>query len=295
VRNRPWRILTYSFLQGVLIRKSTKSGVKMKMLRLSAVVVLGTSLLATVAAADLRFAGRPFSPGQTVTASVPLSPQEKSYASNATNQVPDTAIAVIATPRTFDPRKTWPVLVVFSTSNFDRLNRDDLVQFYRDAALSEGWVVIAGDGRGSAPNDTNGWRAAMTLAALDALHKSFPGSDQWPVALAGFSGGAKRASLLAPVLYLKGCRLFGMYLTGMNQNVLSVSYKKSQLGPAFLRIPIFISSGTNDSIAPVGRAREITDEIRLTGFQSVRFETFAGGHAVKNEHTIKALRWFRRL
>ena len=182
-----------------------------------------------------------------------------------TNQVPDTAIAVIATPRAFDPRKTWPVLVLFSTSNFDRLNRDDLVQFYRDAALSEGWVIIAGDGA-APPSTTNGWRAGMTLAALDALHKSFPGSDQWPVALAGFSGGAKRASLLAPVLYLKGCRLVGMYLIGMNQNVLTASYKKSRIGPAFLRIPIFISSGTNDTIAPVERAREITDEIKAHRF-----------------------------
>lgn len=263
------------------------------MLWRGAIILITISLLANGVAADVRFAGESLSPGQTMSALVPLSRQEKAYASDATNSVPDTAVAVIATPRGFDPRKTWPVLVVFSTSNFDRLNRDDLVQFYRNAALSDGWLVIAGDGRGPAPNDTNGWRAAMTLAALDALHKSFPGSAQWPVALAGFSGGAKRASLLAPVLYLKGCRLCGMYLTGMNQDVLSVSYRKSRLGPMFLTVPIFISSGTNDPIAPVERAREVAGEIRHTGFKSVRFETFAGGHAVKNVHTIQALRWFR--
>ena len=243
-------------------------------------------------AADLRFAGVLIKPGTTVRADVPLNAVEKSYASDATKNVPDTAVAVIAIPRNFDLHKTWSVLVVFSTSNFDRLNRDDLVQFYRDPALSQGWVVLAGDGRGPPPNDTHGWRAAMSLAALDALHNSFPGSRNWPIALAGFSGGAKRASVLAPVMYLTGCRLCGLYLSGMNQDFLSLSYRKSRIGTGFLKVPVFISSGTNDRIAPVEAAREVAAELRHTGFQSVRFETFAGGHAVKHDHTVEALRWF---
>ena len=245
-------------------------------------------------AADLRFAGVRIKPGMTVRAEVPLNGTERSYASDATKNVPGTAVAVIAIPRDFDPHKTWPVLVVFSTSDFNRLNRDDLVQFYRDAALSQGWVVLAGDGRDVSPNDTHGWRAAMTLAAVDALHNSFAGSPNWPIALAGFSGGAKRASVLAPVMYLTGCRLCGLYLSGMNQDFLSLSYRKSRIGADFLKVPVFLSSGTNDKIAPVAAAREVAGELRHTGFRSVRFETFAGEHAVKNNHTIEALRWFRK-
>jgi len=248
--------------------------------------------LISLNAADLRFAGVPIKPGKTVQADVPLNATEKSYASGAMKNVPDTAVAVIAVPPNFEPHKTWPVLVVFSTSNFGRLNRDDLVQFYRDAAFAEGWVVLVGDGRGPPPNDAHGWRAAMTLAALDALHNSFPGSRNWPIALAGFSGGAKRASVLAPVMYLTGCRLCGLYLSGMNQDFLSLSYRKSRIGTGFLKVPVFISSGTNDRIAPVEAAREVAAELRHTGFQSVRFETFAGGHAVKHDHTVEALRWF---
>jgi pimeloyl-ACP methyl ester carboxylesterase len=250
--------------------------------------------LGFAAAADIRFAGVPIKPGTVVRAEVPLNATEKSYAADANNSVPSTAVAVVAVPRNFDPQRTWPVLVVFSTSNFNRLNRDDLIQFYRDIALTQGWIVLAGDGRGTPANDTHGWRAAMTLAAIDALHNSFAGSRDWPIALAGFSGGAKRASVLAPVMYLTGVRLCGLYLSGLNEDFLSASYRKSRIGPDFLKIPIFISSGINDGIAPVGRAREVAAAIRRTGFQSVRFETFAGGHAVKNEHTVEALRWFRK-
>ena len=249
-------------------------------------------LLSSNAGAEIRFAGIRISPGETLKVSVPLSAAEKAYASDVGTAVPDAGVAVIDVPRGFDPKKVWPVLVVFSTSDFNRLNRDDLVQFYRDAALSQGWVVLAGDGHDFAPRDTNGWRAAMTFAALDALHRSFPGSMKWPVALAGFSGGAKRASLLAPVFYLEGYRLCGIYLAGVNQDVLSASYRKSRLGNAFRNIPVFVSSGTNDTIAPLSSAREVAGSIRSSGFTQVRFGTFAGGHAVKKSHVIEALRWF---
>ncbi len=91
-------------------------------------------------------------------------------------------------------RKSWPVLVVFSTSDSQRENRGD-IPFDLTAALSENWLILTGDGPERPHDDSTGWRAAMTLAALDALHRSFPGSNEWPVACAGISGGAKRACL----------------------------------------------------------------------------------------------------
>jgi hypothetical protein len=250
-------------------------------------------LLSKGEAAGLKFAGVPVSPGATVTASVPLSAGEKAFASDATRNIPDQAIAVVAFPGKFDPNKSWPVLVVFSTTDFKRLNRNDLVDFYRSAALSQGWIVLAGDAREFAPNDTNGWRTAMTLAALDELHRSFPKSRSWPVAVAGFSGGAKRAGLLAPVLFLEGYRICGVYLTGINEDTLSISYRKSKLGRRFLDTPIFISSGTNDRIAPPERARTVAESIKSAGFRRLRFESFQGPHAVKKDHIVEALRWFR--
>src|SRR5437867_13083997 len=102
------------------------------------VVVLNvcSTLAAKAAEPSLKFAGVPFSPGSTVRADVPLSAQEKSYAGQGGNPVPQSAVAVLATPANFDPRKSWPVLVPCSTSDFKRQNRDDLVQFYQRVGLS---------------------------------------------------------------------------------------------------------------------------------------------------------------
>jgi len=125
------------------------------------------------AAPSLDFAGTSFAPGSTVQANVPLSAQEKSLAAQGGNAVPPNAVAVLGTPVNFDSRKSWPVLVICSTSDFKRQNRNDLVQFYRRMGLAEGWVLLAGDGPQHARNDTAAWRGAMTLAAIDALHRSF--------------------------------------------------------------------------------------------------------------------------
>ena len=59
----------------------------------------------------------------------------KVVAGQGGNVVPPNAVAMLATPANFDPRKNWPVLVVCSTSDFKRQNRDDLVQF-----LSQSWT-----------------------------------------------------------------------------------------------------------------------------------------------------------
>src|ERR1044071_109365 len=61
----------------------------------------------------------------------------------------------------------------------------------------------------NAPPARSGWRAGHTLAALDALNRSFPGSKNWPIVCAGQSGGAKRATYLAPLLAAGGYRVVG--------------------------------------------------------------------------------------
>ncbi|MDQ2659781.1 MAG: hypothetical protein M3Y03_05115, partial [Verrucomicrobiota bacterium] len=122
-------------------------------------------------------------------------------------------VVVLAVPRGLDPKKSWPVLVVFSSSDRERQNRDDLVNLYLPTALAEGWVFLAGDGLQPAPRiDSSGWRAGHTLAAFDALNRSFPGLTRWPISCAGQSGGSKRASYLAPLLAVAGYRVAGIFL-----------------------------------------------------------------------------------
>ena len=256
---------------------------------------VGLMLSANAAESSLKFAGIPFSPGSTVRANVPLNAQEKSYAGQGGNPVPQSAVAVLATPANFDPRKSWPVLVPCSTSDFKRQNRDDLVQFYQRVGLAEGWVLLAGDGPQHARNDTAAWRLAMTLAAIDALHHSFAGSEKWPMACAGFSGGAKGAGSIAPVLARNGCRITGIYLTGVNEDYLSGGYARSHPGANFLSTPIYVSIGHDDRIATLEQQYNVVGSIKRTGFQRIRTGTFRGGHEVNDAQTSLALEWFRSL
>ncbi len=240
----------------------------------------------------LDFAGAPMKPGGTARASVPISAQEKIYLSEGGNTAPDHAIAVLAVPANFDPQKSWPVLVCLSTSDFQRKNRDDLEDFYRESALNEGWLVLAGDGEGNPSRDSAGWRAGMTLAALDALHRSFPSSKSWPIAVAGFSGGAKRAGNLAPLLALAGNHVIGIFLTGINEDRLSEGYRKFQPGAAFLRTAVYLSSGQEDIIARPAQQQQVKRAMERTGFTRVRQEMMPHGHAVSRSAVREALRWF---
>ena len=246
-------------------------------------------------AGSLTFAGVAFSPGSTFKANVPLSAEEKSLASQGGNAVPANAVAMLATPSNFDPLKTWPVLVVCSTSDSKRQNRDDLVDFYGRVGLAEGWVVLAGDGPQRARSDTAAWRGAMTLAAIDALHRSFPSSNKWPVACAGFSGGGKGVGVVAPLLAKHGCHIAGIYITGANEDRLSEGYARVAPGKEFLATPVYISAGRDDRIATLEQQYNVAGSIKRTGFQQIKIGTFRGGHEANDAQTSIALRWFRQL
>jgi hypothetical protein len=245
--------------------------------------------------AGLSFAGVPLTPGGTVRVSVPLNELEKSYVAEGGNVVPSYTVATLAVPRGFDPNKTWPVLIVFSSSDHQYPNWFDMIGWYRATALAESWVLLTGDGPKPAPRlDSSGWRAGHALAALDALNRSFPGPVKWPIACAGQSGGAKRASYLAPLLAARGYHLAGIFLEGMNEERITESYRRFQPGRDFLRTPIFLSSGVHDMIATLDRQNAVENSMRRTGFENIRHRTFPGGHQVFPSELQKALRWFRK-
>src|SRR4029453_12675634 len=164
---------------GISGRRDVYTTLSTVLLLISLVLILSlvSTFDAAASATSLTFGGVPFSPGSTVQANVPLSAVEKSYAGQGGNPVPPYAVAVLATPVNFDPTKSWPVLIPCSTSDFKRQNRSDLTQFYQRVGLAEGWILLAGDGPQYPKNDNVAWRESMTLAAVDALHRSFPGSE----------------------------------------------------------------------------------------------------------------------
>jgi hypothetical protein len=282
---------------GISCRRDAYATPNRILLLISLVLIL--NLISTFdvhgAATSLTFGDVPFSPGSNVQANVPLSALEKSYAGQGGNPVPSYAVAVLATPANFDPRKSWPVLVPCSTSDFKRQNRSDLTQFYQRVGLSGGWVLLAGDGPQYPKNDNVAWREAMTMAAVDALHRSFPGSEKWPIACAGMSGGGKGVGYVAPFLAKNGCRITGIYITGANEDHLSDGYAKLQPGAGFLNTPIYVAAGRDDRIATVEQQYNVLGSIKRTGFHRIRVGTFHGGHEVNDGQTSIALRWFREM
>jgi hypothetical protein len=293
---------------------------RIRFLSLLASLVLSLASGRPAFGAGLSFEGVPLTPGGTVQVSVPMTAQEKGYVAEGGNPVPPYTLAVLAVPQGFDPKKSWPVLVCFSSTDGHRQNREALLR-YRPLALAEGWVLIAGDGPEIAPRaDSTGWRTGHTLAALDALHRSFPGSTQWPIATAGHSGGSKRASYIAPLLALAGNRIIGVFASGITQEGLAKQgppseagrtnyfnpqvssvccesigegYRRFHPGSGFLRTRYFISTGRLDTIATVEQQTVVADTARREGFTNVRHRIHPGGHVVSRAHVQEALRWFR--
>ena len=254
-------------------------------------ILTSLALAERVLSAGLNFAGVPLTPG----AKVPLNALERSYLMEGGNAVPPYTVAVLAVPPGFDPKKSWPVLVVFSSSDHLYPNWFDLIGHYRTTALAEGWVLLSGDGPTPPPRlDSSGWRAGHILAALEALNRSFPSSAKWPLACAGQSGGAKRASYLAPMFAVAGYRVAGIFLEGMNEEKITEGYRHFSPGNGFLRTPIFLSSGLRDMIATIDQQNAVVDSMRRTGFKNIRHTTFPGGHQVWPTQLEEALRWFRK-
>ena len=276
-------------------------------LSILALLLTGAASATSAFSAGLNFEGVPLTPGSTVSVSVPLSAQEKTYVEEGGNVAPPYTVAVLAVPPGFDPKKSWPVLVVFSSSDNHHQNRDALKFHYRRVALAEGWVLLAGDGPAVAPRaDSSGWRAGHTLAAL-----------AWPRKLPYLP--SKRASYLSALLALAGNKIIGVFLSGITQESLpppatapepgttnswtqsnpsvccesiAEGYRRFHPGSSFLRTPVFYSTGRHDRIATLENQTGAAETTRRAGFTNVRQEVHPGGHMVQPAHVQEALRWF---
>src|SRR6266487_6402672 len=223
----------------------------------------------------------------------PISKYYQDYTAGGGNPRPSTGRALLMFPRGFDPARSWPILIVTSTSDFDRTSPMD-APWYQDAAMKEGWIVLATDATIRPRADSPAWRFVILAAALQTIRHDWPQSAQWPVALAGFSGGAKTSGELGAMLAKSGpIRICGFLLIGINSDRLSAAYKNLQPAPGFLSAPVWISSGASDRIAPPASEELVYYSLKRTGFQQVRLEQFSGGHAVKSAEVQRALHWFR--
>jgi hypothetical protein len=258
---------------------------------LVSLVCLFLALLSRSQAATL--AGKQVQGGATVEIQFPVAKYFQDVAAQGGNPRPETGRAALIFPPGFDPSRSWPLLIVTSTSDFRRTSVMD-TDWYRRPAMAEGYVVLGSDATISAHIDSTPWRLAMLAAALDAIRKDWPQSARWPVVFAGFSGGAKRSGFMGSMLAHK-VNLKGFFLSGINDDRLSVAYKDYHPGGDFLNTPIWISSGNLDPIATPALSDQVRLSLQRTGFKRVRLERFAGGHQLKMSEVRLALQWFRQL
>lgn len=252
---------------------------------------------ASTAAASMALGGVEIKPGELITFLAPL-PADAVLALKKENNTEVTqAMVGVAVPANFDPAKPWNVFVISATSDGNALSVNHLKQYMKEA-LARGWVLMAADGpNGEAPSEhSNTWRWSLIRAGLEEMHRAWPASRTWPYAAGGFSGGAKRSGYIAALLASEDYRVIGMFMGGCNQDMASLGLQEySPKRSAFQRVPIFISSGTSDTIATEAAAQRVKDSMRKTGFKDVRLETYPGKHDPFSQHTDLALAWFEEL
>src|SRR2546427_7623865 len=108
--------------------------------------------------------------------------------------------------------------------------------------------------RGNGPpvdtqTDTVQWGWAMLGSVLDFFSRTWPQTKPWPVACAGFSGGAKRSATVAAAMMRENYRVIGIFMGGCNEDWATVGLRLFQPGERFKHVPIFLSSGNRDPIA----------------------------------------------
>jgi hypothetical protein len=251
--------------------------------------------LLIIASQGATLVGQPVQGGGTLEIRFPVAKSFQDVAAQAGNPRPQTGRAVLTFPLGFDPARNWPILIVTSTSDFNRTSPMD-AEWYRRPALAQGWVLLASDATIRPRLDSTQWRLALLAAALESIRKEWPQSAKWPVAFGGFSGGAKRSAVLGAMLAKTGSvRICGFFLSGMNEDRLSEAYRDYRPGGDFLGIPIWLSSGQSDNVAKLQDHNLVKASLQRTGFKHVRLEPFSGGHQVKKEEVERALRWFREV
>jgi hypothetical protein len=205
------------------------------------------------------------------------------------------AMIAYATPPGFDPGRVWPILIVSATSDPGYNSSVAHLEDFLPASRSAGWVLLAADPLVAAPPplDTNERRYAHARAALEHLRSIWPGSEKWPIALGGYSGGAKRSGWLAALFARDGRMPIGIFQGGCNAATVveSVNIYSPPRGP-FRSVPVYLSSGEADGISTPGHHRQVATALHADGFGHVRLAHHAGGHRLHLPHVEEALAWF---
>lgn len=259
------------------------------MRRITTLLLLGLATLPVQAA--LHFGTNEIPPGMVVEFSVPINGRAGGELSRA--RVPASFVrgALVLPPNYTNLLKPCPLLIVSVPSGGSAIGG---MRAMTNIAWREGWAVLAADGpKVAVETDTIQFGWGMLSSALDHLARTWPQSKQWPVACAGFSGGAKRSAAVAAAMTHDGWHISGVFMGGCNEDRATLGQQLFSPGPAFKQVPMFLSNGNQDPIAGPGPGAMVRDSMIRSGFSNVRMETYDGSHRLDSEQLRQALRWFR--
>ena len=232
--------------------------------------------------------------GQKTTFRAPLDEESIKALKKSKNEAVEAAVGLWLPPD-FDPKKEWNILIVSATADSSSVNC--LFMYTGSAKASGGWIVLAADGPYAPPKgDTTQWRWIMARAGLQALEAAWPAARTWPVAAAGFSGGAKRSGFFGALLCADNRPVIGLYMGGCNEDMASAGLKEYRPDRSvFRKVPVYLSAGKKDTTATVAAANQVRASLEATGFRDVRLETYDGGHTPDSAQITEALNWFKEL
>jgi predicted esterase len=200
----------------------------------------------------------------------------------------------VAFPRGLDPAQAHPILVTQVTA--DAHSNIAALDAYVPAALEHGYVALTAQAipwPDAHEHDTILHRYTTLRAALRWLAQEIPGSEHWPIVLAGFSGGAKISQALAFSLIIEQRRVAGVFLGGCNEDHSPLLLREFPATKrSFSQIAYYLSVGRDDRIAPPASVRAVADSLRAAGAGPVEVSVHAGEHRLDTHDLSQALRWF---
>lgn len=250
--------------------------------------------------AAMTYAGTKLVPGKAIQVEVPY--KVETYHKLAQEQYgkPTSLVKVLlAVPKDFDPmsRKN-KVLLVHATASGANGGRSILAAgMYLQAALDDGWMVLASDGEfGQPPNnkDSPGFRDALVVQSLEAMKATWPHHREWTYANAGFSGGCGYASWTSISMNEWGFKTTGMFLAcgHFSPALWEKEYPKHKPKAGFHNLPVFMSYGDKDTTCKPTTADATIAATKGGNYNTLKVEHFDGGHQMNKDHFKAALTWF---
>jgi len=231
-------------------------------------------------------------PGGRLDFVCPVSPLDKLEIHKEGNLPVEFARAAIVFPTNFHFGSNWNLLIVSATTD-GKASSIYTMRAFTNTASKQNWVVLAADGPQGKPRlDYPIWRFTMIKSALNQLHKTWPVSTNWNLALGGFSGGAKWSGLMAPALFKSFPKITGVFMGGCNEDRVSDGCRIFHPAQKFLETKIFLSGGLQDRVATPSDHERVGGNIKKTGFGQLRLKMYDGGHQLWKPHLEEAMGWF---